>query len=339
MNTIVHSEQVARGTASAELPGAPRSRDEYKKLFIIGCPRSGTTWLQLLLAQHPRVATAPETQIFAYYLEHFLRQWQHEHEGPGRKHQGQAGLSRLLSQEEFEALCRTSARTVLDKIAARNPGAEVIVEKSPKHALQAEFIHQIFSDAYFLHLVRDPRDTAASLLAAGRSWGAGWAPKSVIHAARMWHAHVERARAVSAHTERFLEVRYEALRNEPAGELHRILEWLGIPLPLEECDTAAAACEFGALQKETDGSRLPLPGERSPEGFFRKGKVGGWTDDLSASDIRVIDHLCAEPMRDTGYEPVSRGWERRPGRIIAHDVLFRLRESVDWQLQRLLYRI
>ena len=27
--------------------------EPVKRLFIVGCPRSGTTWTALLLAQHP----------------------------------------------------------------------------------------------------------------------------------------------------------------------------------------------------------------------------------------------------------------------------------------------
>src|SRR6185503_12343835 len=220
---------------------------ESRVLFVVGCPRSGTTWVQLLLAQHPEVATAPETQIFAYYLDHFRRQWRHEHEGPGRLHQGQAGLSRLLSEDEFIDLCRQTASVVIEKIAARRAGAKVVVEKSPRHALEAEFIQRVFENAYFLHVVRDPRDTAASLLAAGRSW-APWAPKNAIGAARLWNACVEGARKVSSNP-RYREVRYESLRADGAAELESILAWLGIPLDCAACARAVHACELKQLQK------------------------------------------------------------------------------------------
>ena len=40
-----------------------------RPIFIIGCPRSGTTLLQLMLHSHPRIAVAPETRfvIPAYF--------------------------------------------------------------------------------------------------------------------------------------------------------------------------------------------------------------------------------------------------------------------------------
>jgi hypothetical protein len=310
-----------------------------KKLFVVGCPRSGTTWVQLLLSQHPAVVTAPETQIFAYYLVHFQRQWRLEHEGPGSTLQGRAGLSRLLSETDFEELCRLTAQAVLDRIAARNPDASVIVEKSPKHALMADFIHRIFPDAYFLNVIRDPRDASASLMAAGRSWGAGWAPKSAIPAARMWRDHVESARRVRPKTERYREVFYERLQEDPAEGLRGILEWLGIARTPEECEQMVRACEFEKLQKTAPGKEMPLPGGKSPKGFFRKGKVGGWRDELPAGDVRVIEHICADLMAECGYEPANPPPARAPLRVPVHDAIQRVRESIDWQLEKLLYRV
>jgi hypothetical protein len=312
---------------------------ERKLVFVVGCPRSGTTWVQVLLAQHPAVATAPETQIFAYYLDHFLRQWRHERGGPGRDYQGNAGLSRLLSQEEFDELCRVTARFVLDKISAKNPAAGVVVEKSPKHALYVEWIQRIFPNAWFLHVVRDPRDTVASLLAAARDWGRGWAPKNAIEAARMWRAHVLAAQKGNGLTPHYRELQYETLQQRPVDEVRDLFAWLGIPLEQSACQAAVEACELERLRKETDGSTLPLPGSRSPSGFFRKGAVGGWQEELSATQVRLVEHLCGDLMERFGYERVTDSTSRPRLRVVLHDGIQRIRESVDWQLERLLYRI
>lgn len=305
-----------------------------KKLFIVGCPRSGTTWVQLLLAQHPQVATAPETQIFAYYLDHFRRQWRHEHEGPGRKHQGQAGLSRLLSEGEFLELCRRAASYVLEKIAEQKPGASVVAEKSPKHALEAAFIRRVFPDAYFLHVVRDPRDTAVSLMAAGRSW-ADWAPRSAIAAGRMWRSCVQSAREVAG-GERYREIRYESLQANGSRELRDLGEWLGIGWDAAAAEEAIRACELSQLRKSADG-KLPVPGEKSPEGFFRNGTVGNWQTDLTSSDVRVIEQICGDLMNIFGYETVAGG--RKSLRIPLHNGVQRVRESIDWQLEKLVRSI
>src|SRR5205085_953700 len=47
-------------------------------LFVVGCPRSGTTWIQRLLATHPCVRTGQESDLFDLYIGPQLRTWQHE---------------------------------------------------------------------------------------------------------------------------------------------------------------------------------------------------------------------------------------------------------------------
>ena len=314
--------------------GVVPSTMHARKLFIVGCPRSGTTWMQLLLAQHASIATAPETQIFAYYLEPMRKQWAHEHANAGRT--GSAGLSRLLSESDFEALCRTNAEFVLARIAARNPGADVIAEKSPRHAMQADFIQKVFPDAYFLHVIRDPRDAAASLLAASRGWGEGWAPHNVIDAARLWRDHVRSARRAAKRADRFMEVQYEHLIADGAKQLRAVHEWLGLTTDDQSCADAVAACDFSRLKE--DGNKN-LPSAKSPKEFFRSGVAGSGLRDLPAGHVRIIEHICGELMDELGYARVARTGGGARVRIALHDGVTRVRESIDWQLQRLLRKV
>ncbi len=328
---------MSAGTVTQPVAENAQKVAQSKKLFIIGCPRSGTTWMQLLLDQHPNIATAPETQIFAYYLEPMRRQWAQEQSNAGRR--GSAGLSRLLSESDFEDLCRTNAEFVLGKIVERNPLAEVVAEKSPKHALQANFIQRLFPDAYFLHVVRDPRDAGASLLAASRGWGADWAPHNVIDAARMWRDHVVAARHASADPDRFFEIKYEQLISDGVSQLQRIHEWLGVTTSAESCAAAVAACDFSRLQEDGNKKDLPLPSAQSPKEFFRSGVAGSGLRDLPATHVAIIEQVCGELMDALGYERAARSDSRARFRIALHDGLFRVRESFDWQLQRLLRKV
>ncbi|MGL6135938.1 MAG: sulfotransferase, partial [Planktothrix sp.] len=41
----------------------------HPRLFLVGCPRSGTTLLQSLLAAHSQIASFPESQFFRCLLE------------------------------------------------------------------------------------------------------------------------------------------------------------------------------------------------------------------------------------------------------------------------------
>jgi len=41
------------------------TRLAFTRIFLVGCPRSGTTLLQSMLARHDRVFTFPESHLFA----------------------------------------------------------------------------------------------------------------------------------------------------------------------------------------------------------------------------------------------------------------------------------
>ena len=52
-----------------------------RPIFVIGCPRSGTTMLQLMLHSHPRIAVPPETRFVVpgYYRRFSFGDLREEH--------------------------------------------------------------------------------------------------------------------------------------------------------------------------------------------------------------------------------------------------------------------
>lgn len=313
----------------------------WNPVFVMGCPRSGTTWVQLLLNEHPEIATAPETQIFPFYLKRFQDQWRHEGNTRDQGEQGRAGLSRLLSETEFRDLCRQVALRVLTHIRERssNPDAvRYVVEKSPQNAEVAQWIHELFPHGYFIHVIRDPRDTSDSLLRAALTWGSNWAPRNPIDAARMWTRHVENARSLSGMAAHYMEVRYEDLLDNPTTILASIFEWLGAPASHELCRDAVEACSVDRLRK-AEASRVPLPGERSPTEFFGPARAGNWRASLPLRSVRLIEEVCRTAMLQVGYMPEYESRLSTRTRIRLHTALQRFREAIDWRFQRALFRI
>jgi len=47
----------------------------HNLVFLVGCPRRGTTWLQRLLACHPAVRTGQESHVFEVHIAPQLREW------------------------------------------------------------------------------------------------------------------------------------------------------------------------------------------------------------------------------------------------------------------------
>lgn len=302
-----------------------------KRVFIVGCPRSGTTWFQLLLAQHKNVATTQETHLFDGYLSRLVETWNHWRPSPDG-----VGMGSILSDDEFHSLCAEFARKVFDKIAAANPAATTVVEKTPTHIRYGELILDLFPDAYFLHLVRDPRSVVSSLCAAGRSWGSHWASGRPVNNVRVWLSDVNAGRKIGTLTDRYREVRYEDLKGPAGAEtLEGIFSWLELPADKAFCRQALQACSIERLKKESkvaDGVRGFDSVMRSPKGFYRKGRVDSWKDDLPSHDIRLVEYLARDLMAAYGYEPVVSidRREGKPARLSASEIL----EGLEWRTRR-----
>lgn len=290
--------------------------DRSRKLvFIVGCPRSGTTWLQLLLFQHPQIASGQETHLFNTYLRSLDRLWRMEADDRRSRCVGlQASLTRL----QFDGLLRDFADGVFCQLASTNAGATVLVEKTPDHVQDWALILRLFPDAWFVHMIRDPRSVVCSLRHARRTWGAQWAPSSVIEAATQWVRAVEQGRRIASATGRYREVRYEDLESRGAETLLDTLQWLELGADRPFVESALAGCRIENLQSGSSGTASPWRLDQEPEGFYRRGRSEGWKDELSKGQLRLVEHVADTLMQDLDYARVTRRRRVRPLRLFVH---------------------
>ncbi len=93
------------------------SPSSHKHVFIVGCPRSGSTWTTFLLAQHPEVATFQHAKVFDYLV--WMRKW----------YRNKTGYSFIVNPEaEGDERQATILAT----------GSEVSVAMEARESLQAE---------------------------------------------------------------------------------------------------------------------------------------------------------------------------------------------------------
>ncbi len=269
-----------------------------KKLaFLVGAPRSGTTWLQLLLARSPSVVTAQETHLFSAFLRSMVERWTDD-----RRTGAKVGVVKVLNDDEYRSLLRLASGFVFAKIATSKPSATVVLDKSPTHVQCSREILDAWPDAHFIHIIRDPRSVVASLRVASRTWAADWASPRISTNCERWIADVRRGRKIPLDTPNYLEVKYEDLISEGPETLFRILTGLGIPTSLDDCQRYVEECSIQNLKAgKLDGA--PFDVARMGKESWRIGKTDSWHSELSKREIALIERLAGPLMLELGYKP------------------------------------
>ncbi len=181
-------------------------------IFIVGCQRSGTTLVRLILDSHPNISCGPETR--------FLRSFEHLTDDAGDwPRLALYGFDKDYWHRKVAELFST---TMQDYAERRGKGRWA--DKTPLYALHLDYLDVLFPDALVLHVVRDPFDVVAS----HRSRWGWW---SGLKAVEKWGRYVRSARTAGRRLgpARYRELRYDRLITDPEAELRGVTEWLGEP--------------------------------------------------------------------------------------------------------------
>ena len=218
-------------------------------VFMVGCPRSGTTLFMRMVNAHPEVAVIPEVGWLARRYE--------EREGltpDGRLEPGfvdtlpkRGDFGRYtplpISREELaEFAAADPAPTYAELVSllfdryGEERGKPLVGNKTVDHALNVGTLHEVFPEAKFVHLIRDGRDVASSAISWRRAKRLAeefstWSEDPMTTAALWWEWHVRRAReeGLPLGDDLYHEVFYEDLVADPAGECAELCDFLGIP--------------------------------------------------------------------------------------------------------------
>lgn len=176
-----------------------------QRIFVVGCPRSGTTIVQALLTRHPDVFSLHETYFFETLLGDMEYRWRDRGARPHQRWYHRAGLAhasgrcRLRELEraypaaaprgpvprKWDTCVRRFAR-MLDAAAAARDRTHW-VEKSPGHLLFIEEILACIPDARFVHVLRNGLDVVASVIDADLRLDSGGFHGGVAQWARRWN--------------------------------------------------------------------------------------------------------------------------------------------------------
>ncbi len=209
-------EQLRQATESQPATEAP---GRSKGVFIIGCPRSGTSVFAWALAQHPNFWTSAESD---YLLRLFGQGHLHTVYTEALKRADVGWLNKhKVGFTEFVEKLGLGAEALF----ASRAGNARWVDATPGYTLMIEELLKLFPAARFLHILRDGRSVVNSMISS--DFDIDWATDFAA-ACRTWaHYAMLGHKAVQAHPERVLEVRHHELAARPKSELARVFAFLG----------------------------------------------------------------------------------------------------------------
>jgi len=284
------------------------SREEEEILdspiFVVGSGRSGTTWLQKLLLEHPQIAGGQESEFFIHFSSCLSSI------KSNKKSQRKLGLSVYWDELELHDFILDAWRRTFLSMLRQKPQATLLAEKTPNHALYMNEIAQFLPHAKFIHIIRDSRAVVASMRAAEKGWGKSWAPRTTTAAAAKWKKSIRKALSSGRNMspDKYIEVHYEDLLANTPDELAKIYSFLNLQYDSNLLETVIKKQGLNA-QKSVNGSGfLDYRGDElnEPDGFFRKGKSNSWKQDLNLFQKIITWLYTRHLMKVCGYSWAGR---------------------------------
>jgi glycosyltransferase involved in cell wall biosynthesis len=330
---------IVRKDRETRAVGSAKPRDV--RFFVMGEMRSGTSWLARTLDSHPQVFCKGEGSFFgrnqaqeeiAVYKGptpslynalakcEALRTWH----SLGWNSWGRRGQE----EEDIVELTRLAIEYFMQKAAASS-GKVIIGDKSPLHTDHVEEIHRLFPNAKVIHIYRDGRDVAVSLMhhfwRLSRDNGGIFdlepeerrkrdayledperyvlSGKSIFTEERLkqmavrWQRRVSKASRDGARIfgRYSYQVSYEGLLKCPEEHLKAIFELLGATADEETVSRCIASNAFERLAKRSQGSE-------DSGSFFRKGVAGDWRNVFTERDRQIYEEIAGRTLLEMGYD-------------------------------------
>lgn len=268
---------------------------EDEPAFILGLPRSGTTLLSYALNTHPEITVPPEPWLLLAL------------DALGQASPQNPVDSVYLGRafEEFTAGCDLGAAKRafalhIYRQHLRRSGKRVFVDKTPRYWLMLAQIREMFPDARYVWLRRNPFAVLASMKS---SWGFDLM-KQLARGGDHLHLFdlLLGSRALSAFAARppchLLSVGYERLVDDPVRETARVFDFLGVrPFTIDpRIDAANAAYASSRL-----GDKRIVQ-----TSTYDKTRSDAWRGSLSAEEKNALfDLLGPDLIAAFGYPEIA----------------------------------
>jgi sulfotransferase family protein len=305
---------VPRPSATGVPAPAAATRCHAPLPVVVGCPRSGTSLLAVMLDSHPEVAVPPETAFLGpvAWLHGSSEDIRHDFfaavtaDRIPLSNWSDFGLDKDAFWRRLEAIepfTVSAGLRAFYAMYAEGEGKARYGDKTPGYVFLMPPIAALLPEAHFIHVIRDPGDTVLS-------WRKTWfAPSQDFRTlGEMWAQHVGAGRRASTLVRRYLEVRFEDLVHHPERELRRVCEYLSLgwdPRMLDYRERGAARLERlqgrprarGPLVAREERTRIHANLTRPPD----TDRLQVWRREMTAAERSVLEDAAGPLVRELGY--------------------------------------
>jgi Sulfotransferase family len=275
-------------------------------VFVLGCPRSGTTVLyHMLLSSGGFAVYRAESNVFNLLVPRFggmrsaadrqklLEVWLKS------KLFRVSGLEPDAIGAKIMAECRGGGdflRIVMQEIA-RQQKVERWADCTPDHLLYMEEIKRQIPDALFIHIIRDGRDVALSYARQGWSYPLPWDRDDRLGVAGLyWEWIVRKGRDQGQRLGAdYKEVRFEELIANPRETLSRLGAFIDHDLDYDRIQQVG----IGSVSQPNSSFGGDAEGKFDP--------VARWKTKMSAEQIAGLEELIGDFLAELDYGLLSEG--------------------------------
>lgn len=206
--------------------------DELSRVFLVGCPRSGTTLLQAMLGANREIASFPESHLFikgrrlgarlapGWVARRNLLNFAEQLKVGDRYRWMRVSIAPEHYQRELISL--------LDELTQERK-KRIWIEKTPNHVLAVDEIRRLLPACRFIHLIRDGRAVVASLYDVTQKHPKLWGgPMTIEQCVVEWNRAVLASRTAMMTGSDGIIVKYHSLTEDPVSELRRICGFIGV---------------------------------------------------------------------------------------------------------------
>jgi hypothetical protein len=286
----------------SEIPAAPAGA-KNPFVFVVGCPRSGTTLLQRMLDAHPLLSVANDSHFIPQAIDDFpvgvdpaltpaLVERVRSNRRFGRLPLPPDALDDAAKTATTYAGLVGNLYTAFGGLKGKPLGGE----KTPDYVRKLPRLHGLFPHAKFIHIIRDGRDVTLSTLEWAHEYkGPGhlslWKDEPVGTCALWWAWQVKLGQTEGAKLgAQYHEVNYEALVANPEAELQKAATFLGLPFSMKmvNFNEGKVRDQIGLSAKEAW-----LPATQG---------LRDWRTQMSPRDQELFEALTGDLLTQIGCE-------------------------------------